>query len=480
MKISERFCLNKSQYELDFIDIDTDTDTPLFLDPYFISKGDFPFAEAARRSLCSYFEFLLALLSGKRIKEAEELFSYLGETNDVCLGLSKGKPRGHGMGPEDAKHIFKQLLESKALRSGIMADIEDFRVFVPNVDRDKVSDMTANIIKKHLLAYTKEQCNLHGIQLTPNVPSGMYWDADTMEWRNEYTERLIIDNTPILLVPKRIVSFSDKYTTSEYRTHFVLNFLQNEHLRLQSPLVQKRKNGRRFVTKKDIRKTENGLDKDYLATFTKKHPHVFGDFRRATISKIKSVPGGVLDEIDISDVCIHISKKLSEVPPGRADASRYHNIIIGALELLCYPNLSKPIKEDEIHDGRKRIDITFENSSEKGFFFELPSKTPSIPCNFVMVECKNYVGEVANPELDQLAGRFSPRRGRFGILACRSLDENDGFLKRCADTFDDDRGLIIPITDDDIIKALAQYPEKGPDAIEEILRSRHRVIAFSK
>ena len=114
------------------------------------------------------------------------------------------------------------------------------------------------------------------------------------------------------------------------------------------------------------------------------------------------------------------------------------------------------------------IDITFENASEKGFFFDFPFKNPAIPCNFVMVECKNYVGEVANPELDQLAGRFSPRRGRFGILACRSLDENAGFLKRCADTFTDDRGLIIPITDADIIAALARYPEKGPNAFEEI------------
>ena len=101
-----------------------------------------------------------------------------------------------------------------------------------------------------------------------------------------------------------------------------------------------------------------------------------------------------------------------------------------------------------------------------------------LPCPFIFVECKNYTGEVANPELDQLSGRFSNRRGRVGILACRALDENDAFMKRCADTFEDDRGLIIPITDVDLNQALSKFPQFGTDGIEEILASKYKKIVF--
>ena len=480
LEISKIFNLQKSQYELDFVDINPDIDTPLFLDPYYISKCEFPFAIDANSTIRSYFEYLLALLRGSRIEQAEELFSHLGETNDICLGMSRGKPRGRGMGPKDTAAIFKELLKSRAIRSGIMEDIEDFRIFVPNVDKDKVSDMTANIIKIHLIQYTIEQCELHGIPLTSDVPSGMYWDSLTKTWENQYTQRLVIDERPILLVPKRIVSFMDKYTPTEYKQHFVLNYLQNENLRLQTTLVRKYKSGEEYVTKKSIIEHEDVIDKEYLARFTEQHPEVFADFKRHTSKKISAVEGAVLDSISADEVCTHLINKLFSIPPGTASAFEYHNLIIGILELLLYPNLSSPKKEVEIHCGRKRIDITFNNSSERGFFFRLPSNNALLPCPFVFIECKNYTGEVANPELDQLSGRFSNRRGRVGILTCRSLDENDAFLKRCADTFEDDRGLIIPITDDDLKNALSEFPRKGTVGIESILSSKYRRIAFMK
>jgi hypothetical protein len=68
----------------------------------------------------------------------------------------------------------------------------------------------------------------------------------------------------------------------------------------------------------------------------------------------------------------------------------------------------------------------------------------------VFVECKNYGSEIGNPELDQISGRFSPSRGRFGILTCRSFENKGLFVQRCIDTAHDDRGFVIPLDDDDL------------------------------
>ena len=154
--------------------------------------------------------------------------------------------------------------------------------------------------------------------------------------------------------------------------------------------------------------------------------------------------------------------------------------MVGILELLLYPDLSAPKKEVPIHDKRKRIDIRYNNSAETGFFFILPNKLPHLTCPYIFVECKNYSGEVNNPELDQLSGRFSPQRGRVGILACRNLDSEDGFIKRCADTYHDDRGLIIPLCDKDIVQALNDYPEQKHTALENIIIDKFEKIVFSK
>ncbi|MBQ5317572.1 MAG: hypothetical protein J6K17_00570 [Oscillospiraceae bacterium] len=481
MKISERFKLNKTQHELDFVDVDTDLDFPLFLDPYFIAKNDFPIASEAHSSLRSYFKCLLSALKEGRMREAEELFSHLGETNEICLGFSQTKPQGKGMGPSDASRIFKSLKESHALKTGIMEDIEDFRIFVDNVDKDKMSDMTANIIKKHLIEYTQAQCAVWGIPLTHDTPSGYYWERETNTWENKYTDMLIVDDRKILLIPKRIVSFSTEYTPQKYKQHFVLNFLQNEQLKLNGPLVQKRKDQSEYVTKKSVCEyygQERELDKKWLAEFTEKHPEVFSEFRQNTKSRISPISNSEITTEPIDKVCNFLSEQLKSTPSGRDDATKYHRLIVGILELLFYPNLCNPVIEQDIHEGRKRIDITFDNCSETGFFFRL-STTLRIPSQFIMIECKNYSRDVANPELDQIGGRFSPARGQVGIIACRSADDMSLLLSRCSDTYKDSRGLIIPLVDKDIYELLNYKAQNNESAIDSFLQKRFHSIAMT-
>lgn len=478
IRISKIFGLNKSQYELDFVDIEVNKDLPLFLDPYFISKMEFPFAYRAYSSLRSFFNYLIALLRGSKIDEAQEIFSYLGEANEICLGFSKGIPSGKGMGPKDAEKIFKSLLDSKAYKTGLMEDIEDFRIFVPNVDKDKVSDMTTNIIKKHLIQYTQEQCKLWDIKLTDGVTSGYYWEETKKGWDNKHTKMLVYEDRKIILVPKRIVSFSKEYTSQKYTQHFVLNFLQNEHLKLQSQLVRERIDKTAYVTKKDIRDNTRKMDKGWLARFTLEHPEVFKKFKKETINKIEPFDNRENIKESLEDVCKYLKNQLISIKPGPEEASIYHKTIVGILELLFYPHLCNPKVEEEIHDGRKRIDITFDNCAESGFFKRL-SSNHKIPSSFIIIECKNYTNDISNPEIDQLSSRFSTNRGKFGISACRQIEEYDLLIKRCQDTFKDDRGLIIPFVDDDFIHMLEQFPEKEEKAWETILQKRFHEIGIS-
>lgn len=95
--------------------------------------------------------------------------------------------------------------------------------------------------------------------------------------------------------------------------------------------------------------------------------------------------------------------------------------------------------------------------------------------SLVFIECKNYSKDVANPELDQLTGRFSTRRGRLGILSCRNIDDENTFISRCADTYKDGNGLIIPITDKDIVRCLKNEKDCAKE-FEDILFEKSQNI----
>jgi hypothetical protein len=155
--------------------------------------------------------------------------------------------------------------------------------------------------------------------------------------------------------------------------------------------------------------------------------------------------------------------------PGRDDATLYENAIQDLLYALFYPALTHPESQSPIHEGRKRVDIRFTNVATHGFFhwLILHYRAP-----YIWVECKNYRQEIGNPELDQLSGRFSPVRGQFGLLFCRSFDDKDAFMQRCRDTALDQRGYIVPLDDSDLSLLVDERRDVSQEADFELLKDR--------
>nr|MBP3259216.1 hypothetical protein [Bacilli bacterium] len=476
-RISERFNLNKSQFELDFVDITLGKDTPLFIDSTLINKCNSEFSRRAHKTLDDYFKYLIGLLKRGYETDAKNIASNLGEVNETFLGLSKNKPCGRGIGLIGAIAIFDRIRESKAIKTGYLTNIEDLRIFVEGIDRDKISDMITNIIRFHLLKYTEEQCELHNIPMVEGVASGYYWNDTLHKWENKFVKRLVVDGKPVLLVPKNIVSFCMAYTPAKYKQFYILNYLQKENIEQKTELVKYRKNEEPYVTKKSILDESPFMDKEYFLAFTIKHPEIFENFKRHS-GNVKPLDGNLNSEIDSQVVCEFLIEELKNIPEGRENASRYHQIMIGIYELLLYPDLVNPRKEAEINDGRKRIDIIFSNIAEQGYFNYIPERI-NMSCPQLIIECKNYKDDLNNPELDQLAGRFSISRGQIGIASCRHLDNPELFFKRCADIYRDRHGFVIPITDNDIIRCLKKYDDAHTEFLVLLQEITDKIIQLS-
>lgn len=477
MKISDRFQLNANQFELDFVDIDTDIDLPLFLDPAFLSVKQDSWSVNANRTLRSFFQTFVNLFRAGEMERARGLLNYLHEPNEICLGLSSDRPRGNAIGSVDGEKLFQSIITSRSVETGVVEDLQDFRLFIDGIDRDKVSDMTVNIIRLHLIEYTQAQCRLWLIPMQRNAQSGFYWNRNISAWETSFQEMLVIDQRPIIFVPKAVVSYAKKYTPQRYYNKFVLEFLQEDHIRRATPLVGHRRDGSPFVTKVSLKERVAPYSKGFLTDFTGRHPDVFADFKNWIASDAKSLGNEELDGRDNVVIAEYLKRKLGNVAAGANGATEYHRVAVGILEFLLYPDVICPVVEAEIHDGRKRIDIVFDNAAAGGFFYRLHT-IHQTPAQFIFAECKNYTREVANPEIDQLSGRFSMNRGKFGILLFREAENMERLIQRCNDTYKDGRGVMIPIADADLITMLDRAIDGDTSPYERFFSDRFRRVAL--
>jgi hypothetical protein len=161
MRVSEHFRLARSQASLDFVDVDITKDTPVFVSPKALTMLPFEFGDECVHLVQNFFHTVLEFIRSGRNDQAERLLRQLREPNETRSGLSKGKARGHALGAGSAHNVWEALSQSEAAKSGLLEDLEDTVLMIEGISVDIVSDMTTNIIRGPLIAYTERMCKLY-------------------------------------------------------------------------------------------------------------------------------------------------------------------------------------------------------------------------------------------------------------------------------------------------------------------------------
>src|SRR6266446_2877177 len=240
-KFSQIFKLGKRQSELDFVDIPLHTDIWLCVDPFVISQRIDVLSQQSHTTILAFFQQIVDSIRSGKTNEAQQLLMYLREPNETHLGLSRKKSKGAGIGPVQARQIYAALRDSSAVRTGFLTSLEECELMIEGIGRDKMSDLTTNIIRAHLVNYTQEQCDLHNIPMK-EVALPPIFNATTMSWESRYESLPTWKDRQILLVPKVFVRSVPAYDHQQYYRHFVLDYLQAEALSAGSSLVHALKN----------------------------------------------------------------------------------------------------------------------------------------------------------------------------------------------------------------------------------------------
>jgi hypothetical protein len=194
-----------------FLDIDVDDDNLRFVDPFKIRMGLGPktFANAANACTSSFFnEVTRAVVSGNQAQRRRglDLLQHFEEPRETRLGMSKHGFAGHGGADGVGQKIWDTLDGSAALLVGVgvLHEIEDIPLFVPDVGNDITSDLVTRVIFEPLVDFTND-C----VAKFPELAGGtglkqvtrQVWDPVSTTWVMKKVTLPTVDGKPLLLIP---------------------------------------------------------------------------------------------------------------------------------------------------------------------------------------------------------------------------------------------------------------------------------------
>ena len=160
-------------------------------------------------------------------------------------------------------------------------------------------------------------------------------------------------------------------------------------------------------------------------------------------------------------------ERLSDIPPGWPEWATYQALCGDILAFLLCPPLSNPIGEVSNWTRVNRRDFVLPNYATIDFWEYMRTHYNA---HYIVVDAKNYVGNVKKKEVLQLANYLSAHgAGLFGIIISRNGGDRSAELTR-REQWVSYRKMIVILNDDDLRQMISLRTSHTDPA--ELLRQK--------
>ena len=446
-RLNDYYNLPFKQEELDFAIPFLDEDIPLYVDPFLLWKIPSQQDNALHTSILNSFNQLGHIYVNGNENSAINILIELTECNEAGLGTSKTR-HGKKIGEKTAVEILNLFKLIPQLNKQGFQHFEEIQLFIDNVSKDRISDISCSLIKSFLIDYTIDQCFKIGIPITKcNLP---LYDYKTQQIKNEETHLPLnpITGQPLILIPKRWLRYVPWICYEDYFESYFI---------------------------KDVEKVYDGKsNRIQILNFNRKNY----DFVHAYIS---------LKELDTKDCTndplfsqipiLSAKRKLKSIlnlPTGKTNNADkdYEDIMVQLMSSLLYPHLDFAKDQSRTDSGTQIRDLVFYNNRSFDFLKDIYDDYDS---RQLVIELKN-VKEVERDHINQLNRYLNDQFGRFGIIFTRNKVPRNIF-QNTLDLWAGQRRCIIFLDDTDLELMCEVYESKQRLPIEVIKR---KYIEFTR
>lgn len=448
-RLTDFHSIHLAQDEIDFAIPFLDEDIPFCVDPFLLWNSPSQQDNALHTALISSFNRLGYLVhKGKRDKAVVYIVT-ASECNEVGLGFSSSRT-GLRIGQKAAEEILNLFTIIPEIENSGFVHFEEIQLYVDQISKDRISDITCSFLSSFLIDYTIDQCKKHNIPTEDILINNIYDQRKHIFVKSERTKLPINPetHTPILLVPKRWLRKAPWINGDDYIKGYFLE--------------------------KVLKNNEKSPERGEILNFNRQNYGIVQSYIKQK-EKISSdcTNDPLFEPIPILSAKGKVRSVLA-LPSGKTNNAdrKYEDLVCQLLASLLYPHLDFAKEQSRTDSGVLIRDLIFYNNRSINFLDDIYT---TFDTRQIVFELKN-VKSIEREHINQLNRYLSNEFGRFGIFVTRNPLPKAMF-RNTIDLWSAQRKCIIALTDEDVAMMAELFESRQRNPIDVI---KKKYIEFTR